>query len=184
MSKISVLNRYLSDDVIDKILNVAEQNPYVPGLILDSNEVNKNNFSEKRICELANLDIPANAWLGNLLMHIANSANVSYGFDLIFPREASVTRYKENGHYVWHHDIDWRWHPCQRKLSISIQLSDSNDYEGGNLEFKDVSIENEEMMRQKGTVIVFPSYLVHRVTPVTKGERKALVSWIEGPSWR
>jgi PKHD-type hydroxylase len=182
--KVTILPQYLGGDLINKIVETAENNSYVPGLVIDSNETLKYNFSDNRICDLASIDITTNTWLCNMLMHIANMSNVSYGFDLLYPKEATVTRYKEGGHYIWHHDIDWRLHPCQRKLSISVQLTDSADYEGGDLEFKDAPDIDKQMIRQKGTVIVFPSYLVHRVTPVTKGERKALVSWIEGPSWR
>lgn len=184
MSKISILNRYLTDDAINEIVKTAEQTPYVPGLVLDSKDPNGKSFSDMRTCDLARMDTISNTWLATVLMHIANYANLSYGFDLSFPREATVTRYKLGGHYTWHHDIDWRLHPCQRKLSISIQLTDSTEYEGGDLEFRDVATNDAQLMREKGTVIVFPSYLIHRVTPVTKGERKALVSWIEGPSWR
>ncbi len=184
MSKLCILRRYVSDDLSDKIISVAQQSDYIPGLVLDSKEIHSNNYSENRICDLAKIDPIPNVWLTNLLMYIANSSNADYGFDLTFPREITLTRYKIGGHYDWHHDIDWRWFPCQRKLSISIQLTDSSEYDGGDLEFKDITVSDSEILREKGTVIVFPSYLVHKVTPVTRGERKSLVSWIEGPAWR
>jgi len=69
-----------------------------------------------------------------------------------------------------------------RKLSISVQLSDENSYEGGDLELdygKAV-----KMPRKQGTVIAFPSFAVHEITPVTAGERCSLVAWIAGPEFK
>jgi PKHD-type hydroxylase len=73
----------------------------------------------------------------------------------------------------------------ERKLSFTVQLSDSDAYTGGDLEFLEVpsSPELREQLRQKGTVIVFPSFLQHRVTEITEGQRHALVSWREGKQW-
>ena len=60
-------------------------------------------------------------------------------------------------------------------------LNDESEYEGGRLMFRDINI---EIKQKAGTVIVFPSFYVHEVTPVTQGERYSLVSWVEGPKWR
>ena len=70
-----------------------------------------------------------------------------------------------------------------RKISISVQLDDENDYMGGDLQFyTKQTLTNAP--RKKGTVIMFPSYLLHRVTPVVKGVRHSLVTWISGPPFR
>ena len=69
-----------------------------------------------------------------------------------------------------------------RKLSVTVQLSKTEDYEGGDLEFEDVQTSAD--FRAQGTVLVFPSYLRHRVHPVTSGIRYALVAWFFGPQWR
>jgi PKHD-type hydroxylase len=66
---------------------------------------------------------------------------------------------------------------------MSIQLSHFYEYEGGILELDGIDTSNPEF-KQKGTAICFPSYHTHRVTPVTKGNRKALVTWCEGPLLR
>jgi PKHD-type hydroxylase len=80
------------------------------------------------------------------------------------------------GYYDWHMDMG----PCKaRKLSLVCQLSDPSEYEGGELQINNGNIIIPE--KDKGTVILFPSYLMHRVTPVTKGTRRSLVIWIEGP---
>jgi PKHD-type hydroxylase len=70
---------------------------------------------------------------------------------------------------------------ARRKLSLVCQLSDPSEYEGGELQINTGEIFTPE--KQKGTVILFPSYLLHRVTPVTKGTRRSLVLWIEGPAF-
>ena len=75
----------------------------------------------------------------------------------------------------------------ERKLSFTLQLSDSDEYTGGDLEFAELNGGDQEEfkkdMRKKGTVIVFPSFLQHRVTEVTEGQRHALVGWREGKQW-
>ena len=73
-----------------------------------------------------------------------------------------------------------------RKLSMTIQLSDSDEYEGGDFVFYDSSFEHpdKKLLRQKGTAFVFPSILLHGIQPVTKGVRNCLVAFIEGPAWQ
>ncbi len=94
-----------------------------------------------------------------------------------------VARYDADtkGGYEWH--TDFGMDQQTRKLGISVQLSDPDTYEGGALEF-DVSTEPTLGPRERGMVIGFPSYVRHRVAPVTKGARYSLVAWIHGPRWR
>jgi PKHD-type hydroxylase len=90
----------------------------------------------------------------------------------------------KGGHYDWHIDVNWDGDtPRDRKLSVTVQLSDPSEYLGGNFMFGECPSPDLNS-RAKGTVLVFPSYLKHRVEPVTKGTRKSLVSWFEGPRWR
>ena len=70
-----------------------------------------------------------------------------------------------------------------RKLSIIVQLSDEDEYEGGDINLK-IGSRDLDLPKKKGGVIVFPSFILHRVLPVTKGSRKSLVSWISGPNYR
>jgi PKHD-type hydroxylase len=111
----------------------------------------------------------------------------AFGADISFFRNIQFTKYDSAnvGHYDWHEDIFWDSDSLlDRKLSMVIQLSDSSDYEGGNLELQWHQVPAEADLRKCGTIIVFPSFLKHRVTPVTKGIRHSLVSWMEGPKWR
>ena len=66
----------------------------------------------------------------------------------------------------------------EKKLSFSLILNEN--YEGGELEFKD-SNENISLNLNKGDMVIFPSTLLHRVKPVTNKIRKSLVGWMIGP---
>lgn len=130
-------------------------------------------------------NVMKNLWL------FANLANRDvFDLDLKYIMELQFTEYHgsaENpGKYGFHHDIDWkRDKASQRKLSLVVQLSDPEDYEGGNFEFgSGIPQPPADEIRQKGTVIVFPSFHLHRVTEVTAGTRYSLVTWVEGPHWR
>jgi PKHD-type hydroxylase len=92
-----------------------------------------------------------------------------------------IKKYEVGGHYDWHIDTGNSF--SNRKLSFSIQLSDSNDYEGGDLEFLN-SVTKKEDLRKKGCIIIFPSFLAHKITPVTKGTRLSLVGWIHGETYK
>lgn len=85
-------------------------------------------------------------------------------------------------HYDWHVDMG-RSYAASRKLGFTIQLSNSSDYDGGNLEFHNVEADPQSM-RKKGTMAIFPTYWLHRVTPVTRGTRNVVVGWVHGPSYR
>jgi|TARA_B100000035_G_C21022974_1_gene564848 PKHD-type hydroxylase len=105
-----------------------------------------------------------------------------FGFDIrdVFDMQYSEYHESYEGHYDWHTDtspdVDNMY---QRKLSMSIQLSAAHEYEGGNLEIGGVDL-SDPKYKDKGTVVVFPSLMPHRVAPVTKGLRKSLVTWCEG----
>jgi PKHD-type hydroxylase len=110
-----------------------------------------------------------------------------YGFDIYgFSEDLQFTVYEENskGHYTWHVDSGVSDQGAvPRKLSLVLQLSDPSDYEGGDLEVM-TSWEPQKIKKEKGMIAVFPSYTLHRVTPITKGTRKTLVVWATGPSFK
>lgn len=86
----------------------------------------------------------------------------------------------QQSHYDWHMDFGSNGLSTTRKLSCVIQLSDSEEYEGCDLEFM-LHRNIIKAPRKKGAVIFFPSYLTHRVTPITKGIRNSIVIWFHGP---
>jgi PKHD-type hydroxylase len=87
----------------------------------------------------------------------------------------------DSGFYDWH--TDFAGIAPRRKLSISVQLSRPEDYDGGDLELL-FSSSPYTAARARGTFIVFPSFCLHRVTPVTRGTRWSLVAWVLGTRWR
>src|SRR5688572_6179456 len=87
----------------------------------------------------------------------------------------------DRGFYDWH--TDFAGIRPLRKLSISIQLSRAEDYDGGDLELMYGS-QPQKLDKARGAFIAFPSFLLHRVTPVTRGTRWSLVAWIVGTRWR
>jgi PKHD-type hydroxylase len=128
------------------------------------------------------LQTPEIAWFYERLVTICRRLNRDYQFDLTDFSEAPqylVYHHSENGHFDWH--MDQGTQP-PRKLSLTLQLTDPSRYEGGELEFNGGNIVCAP--KDRGAAIAFPSYIVHRVTPVTAGTRKAIVAWITGPSFR
>jgi len=124
----------------------------------------------------------------NRVAQIAGRSNeATWHFEITkFSNPLQFTEYDEQGsHYTWHMD----WGPgssVERKLSISIQLSDPADYEGGDLEFMNGGVKDgaRQTMRSIGTAIIFPSFIQHRVTPILRGCRKSLVAWMGGQPYR
>jgi len=93
----------------------------------------------------------------------------------------------DQGYYNWHNDVNWDdGRPVHRKLSFICQLTDPAKYEGGDFEMQPLHLgaPNQEQLKTQGTALIFPSFIVHKVNPVTKGTRHSLVAWIEGPKWR
>lgn len=124
---------------------------------------------------------PETDWIFDRIETAIEKANASYKFDLYgFFQGAQVGTYYENGYYDWHPDMGGG-NTSHRKLSISVILSRPDEFAGGDLEFMCVG---GKVPRAQGVAIVFPSYLIHRVSPVTSGTRISLVSWISGPPLR
>lgn len=125
-------------------------------------------------------------WLYDRLAYISNQLNGQfYRFDLFgFQEDMQYTMYDSaaQGHYTWHVDSGVST-SASRKLSVVVQLSDPSEYEGGDLEIM-TGVDPTKVTKKKGLVTVFPSYVLHRVTPVTKGIRKSLVVWCVGPSFK
>jgi len=110
--------------------------------------------------------------------------NNHFGFDGMRLTEiAQFTHYLTGGFYNWHMDNDvlGKFQPPVRKISMTLLLSDPSTFEGGELEFMH---EGRTAKLKQGQAIFFASWLQHRVKPVTKGERKSLVMWFGGPSFK
>mgnify|MGYP001264439169 FL=1 len=88
------------------------------------------------------------------------------------------SEYNVGDHFNWHIDqIEVRGE--SRKVSFSLGVSDESEYEGGDLVFKTAE-EEDHYKLGRGDLIVFPSWMLHKVTPITKGKRRVIVGWGEG----
>jgi PKHD-type hydroxylase len=128
-----------------------------------------------------------NEWIFYRLFALADMINNHFfNYDLIGFDHLQYTVYDTEGsHYAYHMDLQENKDGTSvpRKLSFSVILSDRDEFEGGELEFLDGSTATQAEQK-KGRVIAFPSYILHRVTPITKGIRKSLVFWVCGPKFR
>ena len=125
-----------------------------------------------------------NVWLFRSLTDIIKAANDTFfGFDINSIESLQYTVYNEGGFYGKHIDIlNSTSKSGVRKLSFSMQLTDEEEYDGGDLIIS--NSKNVAISRNKGTITFFPSYTPHEVLPVTRGVRKALVGWILGPNFK
>lgn len=136
---------------------------------------------------------PDTAWLFDKLGGLARRVNRTYGFDLTgFGEDLQYTVYDEPGaFYTWHQD-GLASEVSSRKLALVVQLSDPDSYEGCDLELFDTvadltadeQAEAAAERRGLGTVVAFPAFEYHRVTPLQAGVRRSLVVWISGPPFR
>jgi PKHD-type hydroxylase len=122
------------------------------------------------------------AWIYERIERVIRTVNKDIwrfelsGFSDLF--QYTVYYGDEGGHFDWH--VDQIRQPAHRRLSASLQLSDPADYEGCDLEIQG-GAKPVAMPRTRGALVVFPSYVLHRVTPISAGTRKALVVWVAGP---
>ena len=100
------------------------------------------------------------------------------------PAQLSLYLGSEQAHYNWHIDCSEKTNSTPRKLSMSLLLSDPADFQGGELQIKVAGDEVTSVEQAKGRAWFFPSYMLHRVAPVTKGVRRSLVLWVGGPPFR
>ena len=162
------------------------------------NKKEKKQLLKKRNSNVSWLD---QEWIYREIRPFLIEANKQAGWNQHFDYLESIqfTKYKLNQHYGWHVDeypkpfdddcknINWRGKT--RKISAVIILSNPNDYKGGELMFKyfqgeKTKIESVKDFLPKGSIIVFPSYVLHKVKPVTDGLRYSLVVWTLGHPFR
>lgn len=125
-------------------------------------------------------------WIYQRITDVVINNNATYfKYDLTYLERLQFTYYssKENGCYDKHVDpLCWNL-PHNRKLSFVMQLSDPSEYEGGELILHN-STNPIKIEKKKGRIVLFPSYTLHEVTPVTQGERYSLVNWVHGPAFK
>ena len=186
----------ICDDIIEYGKSQQEQialtGNYKPNKVSDDDI---KDVSKKRKSNIVWMD---DRWIYKEIQPYIHQANVNAGwnFQWDFSESCQFTKYKLNQFYDWHCDSwsqpynkpeDLNTHNKIRKLSVTVSLSDETEYEGGDFEFdfrNDDKGSNQPQIckeiRPKGSVVVFPSFVWHRVKPVTSGTRYSLVIWSLG----
>jgi PKHD-type hydroxylase len=124
--------------------------------------------------------------LYELLFPLALEANEKlfhFDIDIVTDPIHYVIYPEDGGHLDWHMDTG-AYGVNKRKLAMTVQLSDPSEYDGGDFEIWFGGKESMVVPREKGDVIVFPAFCMHRVKPITRGERKCLVFWTGGRPFR
>lgn len=132
-----------------------------------------------------NSNIKDNQWIFERFTGIVNNANERFfRFDLDRIESLQYTVYNKGQFYRDHMDMGYR-NPNNaiRKLSFTMQLTDPDEYEGGDLIIKHGTTP-DIARKNRGAITFFPSYIMHEVTPVTRGTRKSIVGWVTGPQWK
>ncbi|WP_054005163.1 2OG-Fe(II) oxygenase [Cypionkella psychrotolerans] len=181
-SHISLTNA-LSPDECDRLISLIAAHH-----LKDAGLVRGTTAHNIRRAEIAWLDdIPEASWVLERMISLTAQANrEAFQFDLSdFGESPQVARYtaEREGHFDWHSDIGAGNWAAKRKLTIVVQLSDPTSYEGGTLELRpDSNI--TQAPRTRGTATIFPSFTLHRVTPLIAGTRWSLTLWSHGPAFR
>ena len=182
----------------DYIIKAGEEAPEEKGTVYSNPEEGDSDIRKSNISWIRN-----NPEIDRIQNYFFSEANRNaYGFDVNYMPSAQFGTYGKGDFYNWHHDVNWELDSVyDRKLSIVIQLSDPNDYEGGHFQWLEPQRQFDRMQidtgrpvidieqcicsapfsaKERGSVIIFPSFLYHQVTPVTRGTRKVLVNWYCG----
>ena len=196
-------------DIPEKIVEIIEEDltdkfqSQMGDSILFGGALNRDKRNSK------NAWIPTDNWTAGFVWHYierANRENFLYDIRNIDGESMQFTQYDVGEFYGWHNDAGFASHykpvsssnhhegraqdyineniELVRKLSFVVQLSDPDDYEGGNLQLLSEDGKSYFAPRKRGTVIVFDSRTQHRVLKVTRGTRKSLVGWAVGKRWK
>jgi len=171
---------FFSCEECEEILRISQQ---VPAQVAKTGDGLGGTITRRRKSNLVEVyPDPSTNWIFEKLEVALKQLNSQqYRFDVQgFFEGAQIYEYPEGGFLDWHMDIA-KGYMSNRKLSMSVQLTDGAEYEGGDLEFMDFE---ETGPRGIGDLIVFPAFLQHRVSRITRGKRYAWVSWVHGPSYR
>jgi PKHD-type hydroxylase len=171
-----------SPEQLEQLKSIVDTNNS-PALVEGDPDPKKALQEDARRTRVCWLTVDKYRWVYEIIWSEANKANALFRFDLVPMRDTiQLARYDaaEKGFFQWHTDTIPS--DLTRKISITVPLNDSSEYEGGVLEFNGGGIQRPPQIA--GAPIMFPSWLLHRVTEVISGKRYSLVAWIRGPNWR
>ena len=204
----------LSEDDVQYLLMLAENSPKIAG-----EHQTGGGYESGDEARDSTISWVHDARAYEMLKHFIATANslCGWNYDASKIEGIQVASYSSGQHYNWHIDGDSDHHAARkllpsdreppillnetkdsifeglvRKISIIVQLSDGDEYEGGDIYLArppkdgrlDIHGETLPQFRKKGTVIVFPSYVRHKVEPISKGIRHSAVAWVNGPPFK
>jgi len=181
---------YFDKQTCEKIISDAQSIPTQDGILgIGQNTTVDLNFRRSKI-RFVNEDNPNFTWLFDALWKTAIQANKDW-FNIHITRlpfiQIAEYDFQDKGEYKEHHDVFWLNNDpiYHRKLSCIVQLTDPNDYTGGDFEITEGCPPlPADDIRQQGSVIYFPSMFRHRANQVLRGTRYSIAAWFEGPKWR
>ena len=200
----SAIPQHICDDIIKYSYQLQDQIG-VTGLRTHEKELNKKELKDLKKKRDSNIVWMDGRWIYKEIQPYVNLANklAGWNFEWDWSESCQFTKYKKGQYYDWHWDSlnEPFYYPDNpkdprngkiRKLSVTVSLSDPKDYEGGELEFdfrsgdpdKKPVIKKCTEISPRGSLVVFPSFVWHRVCPITKGERNSLVIWNLGKPYR
>ena len=184
----------LGEKFCDEVVKYAKSKKDQPGVTGEQSKKPKKSLNDLKKLRDSNVVWLNDTWIYNEIhpwIHEANKRS-GWNFDWNYSESCQFTKYKTNQFYDWHCD-SWRFpydtpndintHGKIRKLSVTCTLSDEKDYKGGELEFQFRNQDDPTLTQTcteilpRGSIVVFPSFVWHRVKPVTKGTRYSLVIW-------
>jgi PKHD-type hydroxylase len=165
---------------VDEVIEISKNFLFEKAILSDSAQRDEIRKSQIKWMPYDN----STEWIVDKLMGQIVEANNIWKFDIYsIIDNIQYTEYDGNGgHYDWHMDIGPN-NFSHRKISAVVQLSEPHEYEGGKLQIKN-GPEEFDVPQGKGTVVIFPSFLLHRVTPLISGNRKSLVFWVGGGHYK
>jgi len=174
---------YFTDEEVERIKSLWDNDKIIEAKVSKAGEPTALDELRKSRIMFINTE-KENEWIYNKLAQACLELNtMRFKFDISgFQTELQLAKYGPEDFFEWHMDYG-PGEASSRKLSITVQLSDPEEYEGGDLQFL-INQNALSASKKKGTAIIFPSYAVHRVLPVTSGTRQSVVGWIGGTPYR
>jgi len=167
-----------TEDECKEIIKIGQSLDQLNGTVSAENVVNK----DTRICNVAWMKFNEETkFIYEKISNVVTNLNENFfQFDLTgFVEHFQFTEYNSPDNFYTYHTDSFYGHTV-RKLSVTLQLTPQEQYKGGDLELF-YGGKPEKMKKDVGRLVVFPSYTLHRVLPVTKGTRHSLVGWVNGP---
>ena len=187
-----VYHNVISDEMCDKLIAIGKTKWKKAKTLGEENRK-----EGSKVIRASKVTFTNKQWVYDLIWELMENANKQAGWNYTIngATDVQITRYDPEGFYIWHKDglgshtevynkPEYpNLHNKARKLSLTACLN--SEYEGGKFEIRNSeSYGNKVPKLKKGSVIVFPSFMEHRVNRITKGVRYSLVAWFLGPPFK